>query len=178
MATEDGYFLGRQLARVNLSDYTTVRAALDAFEIPRKPHTARQVQQAFILGKVFHHAPAPLRPVRDVILDRTPFLQKVVGESSPGEILAQISAINEAEQRFAAVQVRVPGDDGAANARPHRSSRCRSRGCQAELPACELVTVSSSVIWQRRSKSEVLRPPDPLEHGLGVGLQQAGVLAS
>ena len=104
MATEDGYFLGRQLAGVNLSDYTAVRAALDAFETPRKPHTGRQVQQAFILGKVFHHAPAPLQAVRDAILDRTPFLQKVVGESSPGEILAQISAIDEAEQRFAAVQ--------------------------------------------------------------------------
>ena len=58
MATEDGYFLGRRLAGVDLSDYAAVRAALDAFEAPRKPHTARQVQQAFILGKVFHHAPA------------------------------------------------------------------------------------------------------------------------
>jgi 2-polyprenyl-6-methoxyphenol hydroxylase-like FAD-dependent oxidoreductase len=104
MATEDGYFLGRQLATVDLSDYTAVRAALDAFETPRKPHTARQVQQAFILGKVFHHAPSPLRPVRDLILDRTPFLQKVVGESSPSEILAQISTIDDAEQRFRAVQ--------------------------------------------------------------------------
>jgi hypothetical protein len=84
MATEDGYFLGRQLAGVDLSDYAAVRAALDAFETPRKPHTARQVQQAFILGKVFHHAPAPLRVMRDAILDRTPLLQKVVGESSPG----------------------------------------------------------------------------------------------
>jgi 2-polyprenyl-6-methoxyphenol hydroxylase-like FAD-dependent oxidoreductase len=103
MATEDGYFLGRRLAGVDLSDPAAVRAALDAFEAPRKPHTARQVQQAFVLGKVFHHAPAPLRPVRDAILDRTPFLQKVVGESSPGEILAQISAIDEAEQRFMVV---------------------------------------------------------------------------
>ena len=89
---------------MDLSDYTAVRAALDAFEAPRKPHTARQVQQAFILGKVFHHAPAPLQAVRDAILDHTPFLQKVVGESSPGEILAQISAIDEAEQSFAAVR--------------------------------------------------------------------------
>ena len=104
MATEDGYFLGRALAGVDLSDYTAVRAALDAFETPRKPHTARQVQQAYLLGKVFHHAPAPLRPVRDAILDRTPFLQKVVGESSPGEILAQIAAIDEAEQRFTAIR--------------------------------------------------------------------------
>lgn len=101
MATEDGYFLGRRLAGVVLSDYAAVRVALDAFEEPRKPHTARQVQQAFILGKVFHHAPAPLRPLRDAILDRTPFLQKVVGETSPGEIIAQLAAIDKAEDRFA-----------------------------------------------------------------------------
>ncbi len=103
MATEDGYFLGRQLAGVDLSDYQAVRAALDAFEAPRKPHTARQVQQAFVLGKLFHHAPAPLRVVRDAILDRTPFLQKVVGESSPGEIIAQLAAIDAAEKRFAEI---------------------------------------------------------------------------
>jgi 2-polyprenyl-6-methoxyphenol hydroxylase-like FAD-dependent oxidoreductase len=100
MATEDGYFLGRELAGVDLKDSGAVRRALDAFEGPRKPHTARQVQQAFVLGKVFHHAPAPLRPVRDFVLDRTPFLQKVVGEKSPGEIVAQLAAIDEAEERF------------------------------------------------------------------------------
>jgi 2-polyprenyl-6-methoxyphenol hydroxylase-like FAD-dependent oxidoreductase len=104
MATEDGYFLGRRLAGVDLADYAAVREALDAFEAPRKPHTARQVQQAYILGKVFHHAPRPLQGVRDAVLDRTPFLQKVVGESSPGEIVAQIAAIDEAERRFAAVR--------------------------------------------------------------------------
>ena len=104
MATEDGYFLGRRLVGVDLSDYTAARAALEEFEAPRKPHTARQVQQAWMLGKVFHHAPAPLRPLRDLILDRTPFLQKVVGESSPGEIIAQIATIDEAEKRFAAIR--------------------------------------------------------------------------
>jgi 2-polyprenyl-6-methoxyphenol hydroxylase-like FAD-dependent oxidoreductase len=81
-----------------------VRRGLDAFEAPRKPHTARQVQQAYVLGKVFHHAPPPLRPIRDAILDRTPFLQKVVGETSPGEIIAQLTAIDEAEQRFEAAR--------------------------------------------------------------------------
>jgi 2-polyprenyl-6-methoxyphenol hydroxylase-like FAD-dependent oxidoreductase len=104
MAIEDGYFLGRHLAGVDLSDHSAVRGALDAFEAPRKPHTARQVQQAYVLGKLFHHAPAPLRPIRDAVLDRTRLLQKVVGETSPGEIIAQIAAIDEAEQRFAAVR--------------------------------------------------------------------------
>ncbi len=104
MATEDGYFLGRRLAGVDLADHAAVRAALDAFEIPRKPHTARQVQQAYVLGRLFHHAPRPLRTLRDAVLDRTPLLQKVVGESSPGQILAQIAAIDSAEERYAAIR--------------------------------------------------------------------------
>jgi 2-polyprenyl-6-methoxyphenol hydroxylase-like FAD-dependent oxidoreductase len=104
MATEDGYFIGRRLAGVDLSDYAAVRTALDEFETPRKPHTKRQVQQAWMLGKLFHHSPAPLRVVRDTVLDRTPLLQKVAGDSSPGEIVAQISAIDAAEERFTAVR--------------------------------------------------------------------------
>jgi 2-polyprenyl-6-methoxyphenol hydroxylase-like FAD-dependent oxidoreductase len=104
MATEDGYFLGRRLAGVDLSDYAAVRQALQDFETPRKPHTARQVQQAFVLGKVFHHAPPPLQAVRDAVADHTPLLQKVVGESTPGEILKQLAEIDAAEQRFAAIR--------------------------------------------------------------------------
>lgn len=100
MATEDGYFLGRRLAGIDLSDYQAVRTALEAFEAPRKPHTARQSQQAYVLGQMFHHAPVPLQYVRDLIFDRTPLLQKVVGESSPGEILKQIALIDQAERSF------------------------------------------------------------------------------
>lgn len=101
MATEDGYFLGRRLAGVNLSDYAAVRRALDGFEAPRKPHTARQSQQAWFLGQLFHHAPRPVRYLRDLILDHTPLLQKVVGESSPAEIVSQLAEIDRAEARFA-----------------------------------------------------------------------------
>ncbi|MGW4587901.1 FAD-dependent oxidoreductase [Amycolatopsis thermoflava] len=98
MAIEDGYFLGRRLAGVDLSHYAAVRRALEAFETPRKPHTARQSQQAWLLGKVFHRAPRPLRALRDLVLDHTPLLQKVVGESSPGEILDQLDEIDRAER--------------------------------------------------------------------------------
>ncbi|GAA3789133.1 FAD-dependent oxidoreductase [Amycolatopsis tucumanensis] len=98
MAIEDGYFLGRRLAGVDLSDFAAVRRALEAFEAPRKPHTARQSQQAWLLGKVFHHAPRPLRALRDLVLDHTPLLQKVLGESSPGEILEQLDEIDRAER--------------------------------------------------------------------------------
>lgn len=100
MAIEDGYFLGRRLAGLDLTSYPAVQAALDAYETPRRPHTARQTQQAWILGKVFHHAPAPLRPGRDLILDHTPLLQKVVGESSPKEIISQLDDITQAEKTF------------------------------------------------------------------------------
>jgi 2-polyprenyl-6-methoxyphenol hydroxylase-like FAD-dependent oxidoreductase len=102
MAIEDGYFLGRRLAGINLTDYPAVRAALDAYEAPRRPHTARQTQQAWVLGQAFHRAPAPLRPLRDLVLDHTPLLQKVVGEASPREILGQIGDIDQAETGFLA----------------------------------------------------------------------------
>ncbi|WP_110554903.1 FAD-dependent oxidoreductase [Actinocorallia populi] len=109
MATEDGYFIGRRLAGVDLRDHAAVRTALQAYEDPRKPHTARQSQQAFVLGKVFHHAPKPLQVVRDLILDHTPLLQKAVGESSPGEIIKQITEIDTAERAFRTALGRTDG---------------------------------------------------------------------
>lgn len=45
----------------------------------------------------------PLQAARDTVLDHTPFLQKVVGETSPAEILARLAAIDQAELAFAAV---------------------------------------------------------------------------
>ncbi|NEM04763.1 FAD-dependent oxidoreductase [Geodermatophilus normandii] len=95
MSIEDGYFLGRALRGVDLTDAAAVQAALQAYEDPRKPHTARQVQQAYLLGKVFHHAPRPLRPVRDFLFDHTPFLQKVAGDTNPREINKQLALMEE-----------------------------------------------------------------------------------
>lgn len=46
MSIEDGYFLGRALRGVNLTDLAALQHALQSYEDPRKPHTARQVQQA------------------------------------------------------------------------------------------------------------------------------------
>jgi 2-polyprenyl-6-methoxyphenol hydroxylase-like FAD-dependent oxidoreductase len=95
MSIEDGYFFGRALRGVDLTDAGAVRSALQSYEDPRKPHTARQVQQAWLLGKVFHHAPAPLRPVRDLVFDHTPFLQKAAGDSNPREINKQLALIDD-----------------------------------------------------------------------------------
>jgi 2-polyprenyl-6-methoxyphenol hydroxylase-like FAD-dependent oxidoreductase len=93
MSIEDGYFFGRALRDVDLTDLAAVRQAVQSYEDPRKPHTAKQVQLARMLGKVFHHAPAPLRPVRDFVFDHTPFLQKVAGDSNPREINKQLALI-------------------------------------------------------------------------------------
>jgi 2-polyprenyl-6-methoxyphenol hydroxylase-like FAD-dependent oxidoreductase len=90
MSIGDGYFLGKYLAGVDLSDTAAVTAALKAYESPRIPHTTEQVQSAYFLGKVFHHAPKPLRPLRDYIFDHTSFLQKQIGERNPAEITAQL----------------------------------------------------------------------------------------
>jgi 2-polyprenyl-6-methoxyphenol hydroxylase-like FAD-dependent oxidoreductase len=95
MAIEDGYFVGRALRAVDLTDLTAVRQALQSYEEPRKPHTKFQVDMAYRNGQMFHHAPALLRPVRDLVFDRTPFLQKVVGDTNPEEINKQLALITD-----------------------------------------------------------------------------------
>lgn len=100
MSIEDGYFLGRRLAGLDLTDYATVEKALQEYEAPRKPHTAFQVNVAYKLGQLFHHTAAPLRPLRDAFFDNTKFLQKMIGDGTPGEIIKQIDEIDVAEEKF------------------------------------------------------------------------------
>ncbi len=84
MSIEDGYFLAAELEQVDLTRSDAVRGALQAFEDRRKKHTASVSQQAYYTGFMFHRLPAPLRPLRDLIYDHTPLLQKVIGEATPG----------------------------------------------------------------------------------------------
>ncbi|GAA1061449.1 FAD-dependent oxidoreductase [Agromyces bracchium] len=95
MSIGDGYTLAQCLTGVDLADTPSVAAALDHYDERRIAHTTSQVQQAYVLGKVFHHAPTVLRPVRDWVLDHTPMLQKQVGEKSPAEIVAQLEEMGD-----------------------------------------------------------------------------------
>lgn len=95
MSIEDGYFLARELQTCDIRDDTSVRNALQAYEDRRKPHTARVSQQAYFTGKIFHHTPRLLRPLRDLIYDHTPFLQKMVGDDTPAHILKQLNEIED-----------------------------------------------------------------------------------
>jgi 2-polyprenyl-6-methoxyphenol hydroxylase-like FAD-dependent oxidoreductase len=96
MSIEDGYFLARELEPVSMTDTAAVTGALQRYEDRRKPHTAQVSQQAYFTGKLFHHCPAPLRPLRDLVFDHTPLLQKVIGNAAPGHILKQLDEIEDA----------------------------------------------------------------------------------
>jgi 6-hydroxynicotinate 3-monooxygenase len=100
MSIEDGYFLAAELQTGDLSDLAHVRRALQAYEDRRKPHTRQVSEQAYWTGRMFHHAPRVLRPVRDLIYDHTPLLQKMIGEATPTHILSQLQEIDDAEARF------------------------------------------------------------------------------
>ena len=95
MSIEDGYFLGKELAGVNGSDTSAVVDALQRFEDMRKPHTGPVSQGAYVTGKIFHHAPAVLRPLRDFMFDHTPFLQKNQGDAVPAQTIAQLGLIED-----------------------------------------------------------------------------------
>jgi 2-polyprenyl-6-methoxyphenol hydroxylase-like FAD-dependent oxidoreductase len=96
MSIEDGYFLARELCAVDVADTAQVRTALQAYEERRKPHTAEVAETAYRVGRLFHHLPKPLRPIRDFVFDRTPFLQKMIGEQMPKHILSQLADIEDA----------------------------------------------------------------------------------
>ncbi|HCU78343.1 MAG TPA: salicylate hydroxylase [Microbacterium sp.] len=95
MSIGDGYTIAQELTGIDLDDTDAVVAALQRYDERRIAHTTSQVQQAYVLGKVFHHLPAPLRPLRDFVMDHTPMLQKQIGERSPGEIVAQLDEMGE-----------------------------------------------------------------------------------
>ena len=54
-------------------------------------------QQAFFTGFAFHRLPRPLRPLRDLVYDHTPLLQKVIGDDTPKHILSQLAEIDAVE---------------------------------------------------------------------------------
>lgn len=99
MSIEDGYFLAAELAATDVRDTAAARRALQAFEDRRKPHTAYITELAYKIGRAFHHAPGLVRPIRDFIYDRTPLLQKMIGDQMPSQILSQLAEIDEVERR-------------------------------------------------------------------------------
>lgn len=101
MSIEDGYFLMAELERVDLQDPVATNGALQAYEERRKKHTATISQMAWMNGIMFHRIPRWLAPMRDLFFDHTPFLQKVIGEATPTQILSQLAEIDAVEAQRA-----------------------------------------------------------------------------
>jgi 2-polyprenyl-6-methoxyphenol hydroxylase-like FAD-dependent oxidoreductase len=114
MSIEDGYFIGRAFAGVDLTGRAAVEAAFTRFEGPRLAHTSNLSQRAYMLSQVMQYAPGPLRPLRDLVMDHTPFMQKVAADGTPGEIMKQYDIIVQAENDFRARMQDAAHDDGRA----------------------------------------------------------------
>jgi len=93
MSIEDGYFLAKALAGISFTDRGAVVPALQGYEERRKSRTSYVTELAFKIGRMFHHLPAPLRPPRDLFYDHTSFLQKMIGDQMPSQILSQLDDI-------------------------------------------------------------------------------------
>lgn len=94
MAIEDAYFLAKRLVDVDLSDTARLASVLQEYEERRKPYTRTQQTIAYRSGKLFHRTPRPLRGLRDLVLDHTPLLQRVVGDSNPATARSLLDAID------------------------------------------------------------------------------------
>lgn len=95
MSIEDGYFLARDVAEVDTADTPAMRRALQAFEDRRKPHCSTVSQQAYATGRMFHHAPAPLRFLRDAVFDYTPLMARQHAAGTVDHILKQLDEIED-----------------------------------------------------------------------------------
>jgi 6-hydroxynicotinate 3-monooxygenase len=129
MSIEDGYFLARELTACDISDNQSVRAALQAYEDRRKPHTARVSQQAYFTGKIFHHTPRLLQPLRDLIFDHTRLLQKVIGDETPGHILKQVTRAPSPRSSMAMTQRSVSRDTNRLPRYASSKAPCKSVLC-------------------------------------------------
>jgi 2-polyprenyl-6-methoxyphenol hydroxylase-like FAD-dependent oxidoreductase len=93
MSICDGYFLGQRFHKVDLDDREAVARAFDEYEACQRGHTTEQVNQAYFLGRLFHHTAFPFNVLRDLVLDWTPFLQWQVGDKNPSNIVGQLEVM-------------------------------------------------------------------------------------
>lgn len=78
MGIEDGYFLARELANADLQSPDDIRKGFLNFEALRVDYVNHQVEFARELGKRFHHAPAPVAMLRDLVFNSTSVLGNLI----------------------------------------------------------------------------------------------------
>jgi 2-polyprenyl-6-methoxyphenol hydroxylase-like FAD-dependent oxidoreductase len=98
MALEDGYFLGKYLQGVDLSDVPALKSGLLKYDNQRVKYTNGVVGFARTLGKAFHNAPKPLRMVRDFMLDHTKIPERQIIKNSVKEAETLLKTVLELEK--------------------------------------------------------------------------------
>ena len=92
MALEDGYFLGKYLQGVDLSNLSDLKEGLNKYDRQRVGYTNNVVGFARILGEVFHCLPESARKFRDLLFDYTkmPEYQIVMNSTQEAESLLKV----------------------------------------------------------------------------------------
>ena len=81
------------IVTVDLADTAAITRALEEYEACQLQHTTEQVENAYFMGRLFHHLPFPLTYIRDWILDYTPYMQRTAAEDNPRQIAEHISVM-------------------------------------------------------------------------------------
>jgi len=98
MALEDGYFLGKYLQGIDLSDDTALQKGLLKYDNQRVNYTNNVVEFAKTLGKVFHNAPKPVRIFRDFMMDYTKIPQRQIIKNSVKDAETLLKTVLELER--------------------------------------------------------------------------------
>jgi 2-polyprenyl-6-methoxyphenol hydroxylase-like FAD-dependent oxidoreductase len=78
MAIEDGWWLARCLAGLDLARPDELASGLAQYDQQRVAYTNKQATLARYMGYLFHHAPWPLSALRDLVFDYTPLLEAML----------------------------------------------------------------------------------------------------
>lgn len=97
MAIEDGFFLGRYLAGVDLGKSSALGEGLRLFQDQRLRYTNKIAAFAQRLGNFYHYTPAPIRPMRDFVLNRG-LLDKAISKSYTKDAQILLRSILDAEE--------------------------------------------------------------------------------
>jgi 2-polyprenyl-6-methoxyphenol hydroxylase-like FAD-dependent oxidoreductase len=78
MAIEDGFWLSRSLAGIDLADQQQLAQGLAHYDTQRVSYTNKHAIMARRMGYLFHRAPWPLSALRDAVFNHTDFLEHVL----------------------------------------------------------------------------------------------------
>lgn len=78
MAIEDGFWLARSLAGIDIADPAQLAHGLERYDAQRVEYTNKQAVMARRMGYLFHRTPWPLSALRDAVFNHTSFLERVL----------------------------------------------------------------------------------------------------